>query len=72
MATKKCSRCRNRKPLDQFVKNAKSADGLSHYCRPCKKKIMEEYFASPDGKAAKKRMIEARRMQRKAQSKKRK
>ena len=72
MTTKKCSRCRNRKPLEQFVKNAKSRDGLSHYCRPCKRKIMAEYFLTPEGKAAVKRMIAARRIQRKAESKKRK
>jgi len=64
MATKRCSRCEKRVSLDQFVKNAKSRDGLSHYCRTCKKKIMEEYFASSEGKAAKKRMIENKRVQR--------
>lgn len=77
MATKRCSRCRNRKPLDQFVKNAKSRDGLTHYCRPCKKIIMQEYFATQEGIAAKKRMAESLRRRRKAaklakQNKKRK
>ncbi len=69
MATKRCSRCHNRKSLDQFVKNAKSRDGHSHYCRPCKKIIMKEYFASPDGKAALKRMVESLRIRRQAKRK---
>lgn len=64
MTTKRCSRCRNRKPLDQFVKNNKSSDGLNHYCRPCKKIIMREYFATPDGKAALKRMAQGLRRRR--------
>ncbi|MCB9757040.1 MAG: hypothetical protein H6753_01295 [Candidatus Omnitrophica bacterium] len=72
MTTKRCSRCRNRKPLEQFVKNNKSRDGLNHYCRPCKRKIMQEYFATKEGIAAKKRMAENLRLRRKAASKKRK
>ncbi len=66
MATKRCSRCHNRKPLEQFVKNVKSRDGLNHYCRPCKKIIMQEYFATKEGMAAKKRMAESLRLRRKA------
>ena len=64
MKTKRCSRCRNKKPLTQFVKNIKSSDGLNHYCRPCKKKIMKEYYATKAGKAAIKRMVANRRIQR--------
>lgn len=71
MTTKRCSRCRNRKPLEQFVKNNKSRDGLNHYCRPCKRKIMQEYFATQEGIAAK-RMAENLRLRRKAANKKRK
>ncbi len=66
MTTKRCSRCRNRKPLEQFVKNVKSSDGLNHYCRPCKKKIMQEYFATKAGIAAKKRMAINLQLRRKA------
>ncbi len=66
MSTKRCSRCRNRKPLEQFVKNVKSRDGLNHYCRPCKKIIMCEYFATAQGITAKKRMAESLRRRRKA------
>lgn len=69
MSTKRCSRCRNRKPLDQFVKNAKSRDGLTHYCRPCKKIIMQEYFATQEGIAAKKRMADKLRLRRQAAKK---
>ena len=69
MATKRCSRCEKRVSVDQFVKNAKSRDGLSHYCRSCKKKIMEEYFSSSEGKAAKKRMIENKKIKRQQERK---
>ena len=64
MATKRCSRCEKRVSLDQFVKNIKSPDGLNHYCKPCKKKIMAAYFATSEGKAAMKRMVENKKIKR--------
>lgn len=38
--TKRCARCKEDKPADDkhFPPNAALADGLSAYCRPCKKK----------------------------------
>ena len=33
--TKRCSRCREYKPFDQFQRGAKDRFGLYAYCRPC-------------------------------------
>jgi hypothetical protein len=30
-----CSRCREKKPLSSFAKDAQKPDGLLRYCRPC-------------------------------------
>lgn len=35
MATKKCLRCKEEKPLDAFGKYAKMRDGHSYYCKAC-------------------------------------
>jgi len=34
--TKKCSKCKNNKPLKDFSKNKNSKDGYHHYCKKCK------------------------------------
>lgn len=33
---KKCNRCHEDKPFDQFHKNKKFADGYAHYCKICR------------------------------------
>lgn len=40
---KKCSRCGECKPLDQFTKNSRISDGLSIHCTTCKKLFKLEY-----------------------------
>lgn len=35
VSLKRCSRCKESKPLSEFTKNRKSKDGLGAYCRPC-------------------------------------
>lgn len=35
--TKRCSRCKQEKPLDRFTRNASTKDGLEYFCRDCKK-----------------------------------
>ncbi len=32
---KRCSRCREVKPNDEFVRNRSNKDGLGTYCKPC-------------------------------------
>jgi hypothetical protein len=36
---KRCPRCGQTKPLDAFVRNRASRDGLGSYCRPCHNEI---------------------------------
>lgn len=42
---KTCTKCGEEKPLDQFPPNRKKRDGLNHYCRPCWKAYMADYYA---------------------------
>ena len=39
---KKCNRCKELKSFDNFHKNKVMPDGLSHYCKPCRKKFYQE------------------------------
>lgn len=39
MQEKKCSRCKQVKPLEEFCKNRSTKDGYYSYCRTCNKKI---------------------------------
>jgi hypothetical protein len=41
---KKCETCKRRKPFAEFTKLASAKDGLSHKCKPCKKKIADAYY----------------------------
>lgn len=40
---KTCTRCRETKPLDQFHKRARSKDGLTSRCGPCRSQEVREY-----------------------------
>lgn len=42
---KRCSKCKEHKPLDQFAGRARSKDGLQHYCRSCMKRVMRDHRA---------------------------
>ena len=39
---KQCRRCKKRKPLTEFHKNASSHDGLARWCKTCKTKAAKE------------------------------
>ena len=45
---KKCSKCREMKPLNEFHKEKKSKDGLQGYCKPCRHKDGKKQYADPD------------------------
>lgn len=40
---KRCSRCGEVRPVDEFFRNISRPDGLQHYCKFCRKKIAQEY-----------------------------
>lgn len=37
MSEKRCSHCKEVKPLSEFTKDRRNKDGLNNYCRACKK-----------------------------------
>lgn len=39
MMTKTCSRCRQARPHADFGRNRSNKDGLSFYCKPCRREI---------------------------------
>jgi hypothetical protein len=48
---KKCSRCNETKPLDEFQKRSKNKDGRTGMCKPCKRDYdNSHYLAHPDRK----------------------
>jgi len=44
MDTKKCSCCKNDKPISDFNKNRSTKDGLHSSCRPCKKAMQKNWY----------------------------
>lgn len=46
---KKCARCKNEKPFDQFAKYKKARDGHQAYCRKCNTEAAREYVARHSG-----------------------
>ena len=40
---KRCARCGDNKPLEQFIKRGNTRDGRGYYCRECNKVIQKEY-----------------------------
>lgn len=50
-STKRCRRCKQRKPTSEFRRSKKSADGLWSYCRPCGAELTRRYFRTPRGRA---------------------
>lgn len=43
--TKTCSLCKKEKPLSDFYKKKKAADGMGYWCKECFKKKQKEYEA---------------------------
>ena len=50
---KKCSGCKESKPIDQFYKNKLVLDGHSNYCIDCTKQNAKKYFQRKKEKVAK-------------------
>jgi hypothetical protein len=44
--TKRCPRCGETKPLDEFSPSERTKDGLDNYCRPCRKEYNLIYQAT--------------------------
>lgn len=44
MDTKKCTKCEQEKPIEQFSKNASKASGLSSECKDCHRIIRKAYY----------------------------
>lgn len=42
---RRCARCREHKPRDQFNRDSYERDGLRIYCRPCDRAISAERYA---------------------------
>lgn len=53
--SKRCSKCKEIKPISEFHKNKVRKDGLQGYCKPCKKIYEMTYQKTEKGKAAQKR-----------------
>lgn len=43
---KYCSSCKQYKPVEEFYKNKRTADGLNNYCKSCKKRCDHNWYAS--------------------------
>ena len=44
METKKCSKCKEVKPINEFYKHKRQKDGLASQCKCCESKINKEYY----------------------------
>lgn len=51
---KYCSKCKQQKSFDAFVKNKSKKDGLSTECKPCKKLQSKEYYQKNKSKVKEK------------------
>ena len=52
---KRCNRCREVQPLENFNRHSRSSDGHQGYCRPCQAEKQREYRTTAAGKARDKR-----------------
>jgi len=50
--SKRCSKCKEIKPLSEFYKNRKQYDGLQTCCKSCNKAYLKAYRQRGRGKAA--------------------
>lgn len=46
LKAKACQRCQQMKPVAEFSRNRSRADGLAHYCRPCKAEAAAKRYAA--------------------------
>lgn len=42
MQLKRCPKCRETKPVEDFVRNRSTRDGIGAYCRPCHRRVVRE------------------------------
>ena len=61
MSIKKCSKCLDEKPLDEFSINQSTPDGHEYHCKDCRKKRMKEVRAIKSGRKVQ-RITNARRV----------
>lgn len=52
---KRCRKCGEVKPLDEFHKNPSMHDGHLHQCKQCQSRQMVEHWKTPEGKETLKR-----------------
>lgn len=50
--SKRCSKCKQNKPLPEFSKSRTTKDGLQTYCNSCKKLYQQQYQQTPKGRAS--------------------
>lgn len=53
--TKRCSKCKQSKPISEFYKNRSTKDGLDNECKICRSKRLKEYNQTEQGKAVSRR-----------------
>ena len=44
IATKRCTRCSEQKPIDEFNKDRRQPDGLQSKCRSCQKEVRRDWY----------------------------
>ena len=54
--SKKCPKCKARKPLESFYKNKNRPDGLCSYCKTCKNKVNAKHNISVDARRTHRRI----------------
>ena len=59
--TKRCSRCKKRKPLTQFSKNRTQKDGHQSCCKICALSLNRDYRQTEKGKATEKRYAQSQK-----------
>lgn len=54
MKTKRCSKCKETKPVSEFCKNKSQKDGIDHCCKSCKSERARRYREANKEKIAEK------------------
>lgn len=59
-ASRRCPRCKDRKPASAYTRNKRTRDGLSCYCKPCTADYGREWLKhNPTAKAARRAAVDA-------------
>ncbi len=58
-AMKTCTKCNTPKPLDEFVKDKRHADGRGSWCLLCNREYMQVLVKTPEAEATRKTYYEA-------------